>query len=331
MPNRVRWDGRSRRFYEVWYFIVQRPAERDAVWIRYTLLNPGDDHPEAGAALWFGYVRRGEAASRVAIHRTFPPTALRARPGAFDVAIGDAVLTEGALRGALSADGHEATWDLRYRPSSEVQHYFGPLLRRLMERKTSVTVPNPHAIFEGRVTLDGRELAIAGCPGHEAHHWGREKATGWRWAHVAAFDDAPGSMALALSADRPPLPTMTFLKIADAGVLLDAASLATALRNTCEVSPWTWRFTARTGGRRVELEISADAESILRLTYHSPRYEVSHCYNSPVADARVRIWRPGGSGGSVERELVARATANAEIVVPAGSDERFERAMVPVG
>jgi hypothetical protein len=319
MPNAVRWDGKAKRFYEVWYFIVQRPETGEAFWIRYTLLNPLDTHPAAGGTLWFAYARKGDLQAGFSIQCTWPGTALRARTGAFDVAIGDATLTDGKLRGALEAAGHRVSWDLAYAREGNVHYYFGPLLRRLMERKTSVTLPNPLAHFRGRVVMDGREIALEDAPGHQAHHWGRERARGWRWAHCAAFPHAPGAILEALSADKPPLPTMTFLRLATGDEMIDRTSILAALRNRSEVGLGTWRFTAGAGGERLEVELSCDPRSLLRLVYHSPRYEISHCYNSPVADARVRVFR----GGAVLRELVATGTANAEVVVPAEEDSLY--------
>jgi hypothetical protein len=319
----MRWDGKALRFYEVWYFIVQRPATKEGFWIRYTLLNPNDAHPAAGAGLWFGYARRGDPGAGFTITRTFPASALRAKPGAFDLAIGDATLTEGALRGSLDAHGHRVAWDLTYEPSGQVDYYFGSLLRRLMERKTSVTVPNPRAHFRGRITIDGREIAFEGDPGHQAHHWGREKATGWRWAHCAAFAGEPEAVFEALSADKPPLPTMTFLRLRARGAEHDLTSLRAALRNRAEVALGSWRFFGEAGASRLEVEITCDPREVLSFTYHSPRYEVSTCYNSPAADARARLYRRRSGIWELEHELRAEGSANAEVVVPVQRDDLY--------
>jgi len=73
VPNRVRYDGKAARFYEVWYFIFNDRRSGDGYWIRYTLLNPLDKRPEAGAALWFAHTCRRDPSRSVAITRTFPP------------------------------------------------------------------------------------------------------------------------------------------------------------------------------------------------------------------------------------------------------------------
>jgi hypothetical protein len=322
MPNRMRWDGRTRQFYEVWYFIVQRPEERDAFWIRYTLLNPPDEHPAAGAGLWFAHASRQDPAASLALSQTFPQSALQARPGELDLTIAGSRLSEGRLRGGFSAKGHTVAWDLTYEPEREVDYFFGGLLRRLMESKTSVTIPHPRARFKGRVTIDGREHLITGAPGHEAHHWGREKAASWRWAHCAAFAGAPGALLEALSADKPPLPRLTFLRVVTATETLDLSSLPHAIWGRSEARMGSWRFSGGDPLRKVEVELFSPPECVVRFLYHSPRYERSHCYHSPVADARVRIYRRSVPFGAwrLAGELCAEGTANAEVVVPVERD-----------
>lgn len=322
MPNRVRWDGQAGPFYEVWYLIIQRPATGEAFWIRYTLLNPRDDHPQAGGGLWFAYARRGDPGAGFAIHRVFPGSALGATLGGVDLTIGGAVLAPGRLTGSFEAEGHHVSWDLRYEECGEPHTYFGPMLRRVMERRTSVTVPNPRAFFTGRIELDGREVDLSGDVGHQAHHWGRERAKGWRWAHCAFFHHAPEAVLEVLSADKPPLPNLTFLRLADSGGGIEATSLFRALRNHAEVERGVWRFSGQSWTQRLDVELSADPRSLLRFVYHSPRYEVSYCYNSPVADAHVRLFRRSSPFASWEltRELRAEGTANAEVVVPAEED-----------
>jgi hypothetical protein len=324
VPNRVRWNGQAGPFYEVWYFIIQRPATAEAFWIRYTLLNPRDDRPEAGGGLWFAYARRGDPDAGFAIHKRFPGSALEAVPGAVDLGIGEARLGPRRLKGGFEADGHAVSWDLTYEESQAPHYYFGPLLRGAMENRTSVTLPNPRAFFRGRVCFDGREATLEGDVGHQAHHWGRERAKGWRWAHCAFFQDGHETVFEALAADKPPLPTLTFLRLADGGSV-DQTSLLAALRNRAEVETGVWRFVGRGLRQRLEVELTCDPRALLRFAYHSPRYELSYCYNSPVADARVRLYRRSSPFASwvLARELRAEGTANAEIVVPAEEDRLY--------
>src|SRR5205809_869739 len=143
VPNRVRFDGTARRFYEVWYFIFNDPASGDGFWIRYTLLNPLDEHPEAGAALWFAHTCRRDPDRSVAIRRNFAAGDLEARAGTVAVRIGGATFEEGGVRGGFESAGHCVSWDLRYEPSPQPHYYFGDVLRRLSARRTSVTLPNP--------------------------------------------------------------------------------------------------------------------------------------------------------------------------------------------
>ena len=205
MPNRVRFDGTARRFYEVWYFIFNDPASGDGFWIRYTLLNPLDEHPEAGAALWFAHTCRRDPDRSVAIRRNFAPGDFEARAGTAAVRIGGATFEEGGVRGGFESAGHSVSWDLRYEPSPQPHYYFGDVLRRLSARRTSVTLPNPQIFLSGDVTIDGRPIHVARGPGHQAHHWGVERAPRWLWGHCCAFDDDPAAV-LELLAPEPHVP-----------------------------------------------------------------------------------------------------------------------------
>src|SRR5213079_1779361 len=85
----------------------------------------------------------------------------------------------GRVRGGFESAGHSVSWDLRYEPSPQPHYYFGDVLRRLSARRTSVTLPNPQIFLSGDVTIDGRPIHVARGPGHQAHHWGVERAPRW--------------------------------------------------------------------------------------------------------------------------------------------------------
>ena len=50
-PNRLVFDGSSKKFYEVYYLICADPEAGLGYWLRYTRLNPGDTHEASGPAL----------------------------------------------------------------------------------------------------------------------------------------------------------------------------------------------------------------------------------------------------------------------------------------
>ena len=315
MPNRVRFDGRAERFYEVWYFIFNDLASGDGFWIRYTLLNPLDSRPEAGAALWFAYTCKANPARSIAIQRAVGGD-FTAPPGEFTIRIGGATLEEGALRGGLEADGHSASWELRYQAAPEPHYYFGERLRRLTARRTSVTLPNPRILLSGQVSVDGRTIDVSAAPGHQAHHWGVERAPRWLWGHCCAFENEQAVLEL-LAPEGPGGITVTFLNLHTAEWSLRCDGIPSLLRNRSAAGLGFWRFTGYGGERRIVADISVNPEHVQRFVYTSPGYRSSECWNTQVGDCLVRVTR---GSSTLEKVLWARGTAAAEI-----HDERPER------
>ena len=320
MPNRVRFDGTARRFYEVWYFIFNDPASGDGFWIRYTLLNPLDEHPEAGAALWFAHTCRRDPDRSVAIRRNFAASDLEARAGTAAVRIGGATFEEGRVRGGFEAEGHFVSWDLRYEPSPQPHYYFGDVLRRLSARRTSVTLPNPQIFLSGDVTIDGRPLHVARGPGHQAHHWGVERAPRWLWGHCCAFDDDPVAVLELLAPEVPGGAQVAFVTLHTSSRTHRATGLGSLARNRASAGLGFWHFEAVTGSDRLVADIHVDPRYVQRFVYVSPSYRTSDCWNTQVGDSLVRVYR----GDRLERVLRARGTASAEV-----HDEQPQRIAYP--
>jgi hypothetical protein len=317
MPNRVRFDGRSKRFYEVWYTIFNDRRGGDGFWIRYTLLNPLDSHPEAGAALWFGYTCRAEPSRSFTVKKGFAAGSFRAVRGEDFIVIGDARLEPGSFRGRFAEDGHEVEWDLRYEPSGEAHYFFDGWLRRLTESRNSVTVPNPRIVLEGTVRVDGQVLPIHGV-GHQAHHWGSERARRWNWGHCCDFEGEDAVLEL-LSGEGPGGITPTFLNLYTRTERFLCNGLRGLLFNRGSSGLGFWRFEARKGARRIVADVSVDPRFVQRFVYVSPTYRSSECWNTQVGDCLVRIYDVAGSPRLL-RALRAHGTAAAEI-----HDEEPER------
>ncbi|MGH7818278.1 MAG: hypothetical protein ACREQ9_00750, partial [Candidatus Binatia bacterium] len=250
MPNRVRFDGRAKRFYEVWYTIFNDLGTGDGFWIRYTLLNPLDSRPEAGAAVWFGYTCRAEPARSFTSKRNFARGSFEADPGSERLRIGDASLEPGRFRGAFDAEGHEVEWDLRYEPSEAPHFFFDGLLRTATESRNSVTMPNPRIVLDGGIRIDRRTLAIHGGVGHQAHHWGVHRAPRWNWGHCCAFEGEKAVLEL-LSGEGPAGLTPTFVNLYTADETLRCNGLASLPFNRCASGLGFWSFEGHAAGRRV--------------------------------------------------------------------------------
>ncbi|MGH7803089.1 MAG: hypothetical protein ACREQJ_01975 [Candidatus Binatia bacterium] len=310
MPNRVRFDGTARRFYEVWYFIFNDSVTGDGYWIRYTLLNPLDDDPAAGGTLWFAFTDRDDGGRGVAVKSRFPRESLNVAPGEFRVRIGGASLEDGRLAGGFSADGHEIAWDLAYEPGGEPHFYFGESLRRLTEARSSVTVPNPRIELRGTVTIDGRRAEIARAIGHQAHHWGVEQSPRWIWAHCCDFEEDDRAVLELLSARGPAGVTATFVNLYTKDRAVLCSGPRSLLRNRATSGLGYWRFEGTASEGRIVAEIRVDPADVRGFVYTATDYRRSECWNTQVGDCLVRVYEPSGA---LVRVLRARGRAAAEI------------------
>jgi len=319
VPNRVRFDGLAERFYEVWYFIFNEPASGDGFWIRYTLLNPLDSHPSAGGALWFAHTRKADPTRSIAIQRDFGRDGLDAAPGATEITVGGALLREGALRGGFEAGGHRVAWDLAYDPNAEPHYYFGPWLRRIAERRTSVTLPNPQIRLSGTVTIDGETHAVDRAVGHQAHHWGVRRAASWLWGHCCAFDEDESAVLELLAPEGPGGIPFTFLHLHTARHRYFADGLSSVAHRSV-ATLGAWRFEGLTAEHRIVVDVSVDPRFVQRFIYLSPDYRKSECWNTQVGDCLVRVFSRRSAGDELRFALRSRGKAAAEI-----HDERPER------
>lgn len=238
---------------------------------------------------------------------------LAPRPGGAMGGASAALLHDGQMRGAIAPSaatgGHGAVWDLSFagdaatgqldgeaRPGADREaHRLMPAwLRRFSDRRTALTIPYPRLHATGEVTVDGRRLDLDRAPGHLAHHWGRERAEAWDWAHCAHFDEDPDAVVEALA----PLLAggrlrLTFVNLHLRDRILRCERPAEVLRNRSSSGLGWWRFAAHEGRTRVEVELTVAPDLLLPFTYLSPSYQPSRCWNTQIADCQVRLFEDG--------------------------------------
>lgn len=297
MPNTPRWDGTRSKFYEVWYFIFTDRETGDGYWIRYTLLNPLDSHPAAGGTLWFGYTCRRNPDLNLAISKTFGASEIRVAQGALDLSIGPATLREGALSGAFGAYGKRVDWDLSYRPASNPHYFFGGPLRALTQGRSSVTIPNPKIFLSGRLSVNGSTRTIRAAPGHQAHHWGTERAARWLWGHCCNFEEDEGAVVELLSAGVPGGLDLTFANLYASDCKIEASGVSDLFFNRARAGLGYWSFEAYQGPFKLLVDVQTDPRLVLKFVYTSPTYATSECWNTQIGDCLVRLYqRPSRLG-----------------------------------
>jgi len=296
-PNVLRWDGKPGH-YEVYYVTLTDSASGIGAWIRYTMVAPLQRSGEpASASLWFLTMDpNGGVIGRKA---TFPVDALHATPDPFELAIGEAVLTDSGIRGSFE----DVAWDLRWLPgrSYETVH---PLLRRVAS--TILVLPHADVAVEGTISFAGRTVELAGARGGQAHLWGSKHAGSWAWAHCNDFISPDGEPVGETFVDGvsvfvsrfgrtvgPNTPVVGRIEGRD----FYSTSPLRVLSNQSDFELARWRFEAVSGSRKLVGEVLADPGQLAGVTYHDPDGERAYCYNSETASMRLELYERTGLRG----------------------------------
>ena len=170
-----------RRRYEVWFLKVMLADGSGAWWFRYLLMNLG--RAEGGGcpanplgmplqvwATWFP--KQGAPQSFI---QGFAQQGLSPSNQPFEIAHGSNRIDEDSCVGLVEIDGHEVSWDLRYRST------FASTMSEVSWIGFSRT-PHSDAVFSGEINFDGRifrgETLGYGLQGHNCGYRHRNM---WTW------------------------------------------------------------------------------------------------------------------------------------------------------
>jgi hypothetical protein len=294
--NAARYEpGMTTGHYESWFQRANDPSGRRAFWIRYTIFAPRDRPADAVGELWAIAFARGERI--VAVKQVHPVADCRFARDRLDVAIGDARLDDGALRGTAAAGGHTIGWDLRYAGGQ-------PPLLLLPERLYAAALPRakalvgqPLARFTGTLTVDGTALAIDDWVGSQNHNWGAKHTDRYAWGQVAGFDEAPDAF-LECSTARLKLgplwlPPMSPVLLRLGGETLAWNGLLRALRARGHYAPYDWQIETSGPAGELALHITADPADFVALRYGNPPGGSKICLNSKLARCELTLRRGG--------------------------------------
>ena len=300
--NQVYSSLAMKRRYEVWFVRLGLADDSGAWWFRYLLMNPGRGGCAGGPrglpvqvwATWFP--AGGKPQSFI---QGFPLNGLNLSPrgrSPFHLALADNVIGEDSCRGQLLVDGHEISWDLRYRSS----------FRTTLSHKGWIgfsRTPHSDAVFSGQITLDGR--TFQGEPlgfGVQGHNCGYRHRNFWKWAH--AFFERPGANPSTLEALVYEMPLgLVFRKCVlwHEGREHVFRRLQEAPR---EPGAMQWKFVSSSNdGVRLEVAIDGRGTGVHRLPYLktdcSGTFDV---LNNSSAGAFVRLQQPGGDTEELRSE-----------------------------
>lgn len=320
MPNALQWDG-ARGHYEVHYLTLTDPATGVGAWIRYTMLAPLRDRDEpASSALWFlAMDPRPSPAVIFARKQTFPIDQLSAEAEPFRLRIADATLSDSGIAGTVP----DASWDLRWTPSTRAYEHVHPILRRARVANTMLVLPHADLSIDGEITFGTERIDVAGARGAQAHLWGTKHAQAWAWVHCndfATLDGAPvpGAFVDGVSVIVPrfgrELGPSTPVVGRIGGQDFRSTSPVRVMANASTFALSGWRFEAVHGARKLIGEVEADRDQLAGVTYHDPDGTRAYCYNSETASMRLHIYQRARTAGrwAHHHTLVARGRAHFE-------------------
>jgi hypothetical protein len=302
------WRGRRGR-YEVWFLTMSDPERRAGYWIRHSIRAPISGPPEP--RVWFAAFSLDDPSSTFGVNESLAAADLRMARDRFEVRIGESVMASGRASGAIRGGGHEVRWELTYPTGSPTLRLLPDVLYRGTLAPTRPYAPNPNVRFAGEIEIDGDRRLLQGIPGQQGHLVGSRHAERWAWASCAAFgDDRAAFHALSAQSRRGPFLT-PFL--ACAALRLDGEWLR--FRGLSRRRDWGlgwWRLSLVGRRHRLEVDVRADAEAMVRARYLDPDDAHRWCHNSEVASSRLTLWERRAGGWQNVAELESRGTTHAE-------------------
>lgn len=283
--------------YESFYLKLCDPGQPRGAWIRYTVhKRPGA--PPTGSVWFTLFDPDGPRAAKL----TVPAP----QAGAEDwLSVGETRIGVDGARGSIGA---ELGWELRFEEGEEPLFHL-PRERMYSARlpRTKLLSPLPAARFDGLIRVDGRELPVEGWRGMVGHNWGSEHAERWIWLHGLTADGDWLDTAIG----RAKLGPLTSPWIA--GGALSIAGERHALggpgrKTEVEETPESCAFLLSGKDVRVRGTVSAPRERFVGWVYADPDGGEHHAVNCSIADMRLSVERPGGSGGAWELEVKGAAT-----------------------
>jgi hypothetical protein len=306
--NLPRWRGERGR-YEVWFLTASDPSRGAGYWIRYTIRAPVAGPPEP--RLWFAAFDREDPSRTFGINTPVAHDDLRVHRDRFEVEMGEAAISSGRATGTIDGGGHLVRWDLAFPTGGPSFRILPDLLYRRGVAPTHPYSPNPDVALEGIVEIDGDARSVDGIPAHQGHLFGSRHAERWAWASCASFDENGAAFqALSAQSRRGPVrtPFLTF-----GGIRLRGRWVR--LRGAARRRDWGlgwWRLGLEGGGLRVEGEVRARPEVMVRARYLDPNDTPRFCHNSEVSSCRLTVWERRPGGWQIAARLRSDGTTHAE-------------------
>lgn len=299
--NLLRWDGRQRGHYEVYYLKWNDAASRTAAWIRYTLTSPLPGVMDPYCELWGIFFDVDQPQNNFAVKQRFPIEQLRWDRERFRVQIADAELTQNACRGRITHPEQNLSlaWDLRFDSDTPTLYHFpAPFFYTGKFPSTKVLCPHFDARFSGVLTANGRELKISQAPGQQTHLWGTKHALRWAWGHCNCFAEDPTAVwegidsQIRLGPWDSPHFKLFFLRFRGKEYRFNSPPQWLSNQSAWELGRWT--FAARHPELRMVGRIQSEFAEFVAVTYMDPNGDNLWCNNSKVATLQLELFDAKG-------------------------------------
>lgn len=301
-------SGGRRGRYEVWFLTISDPGRRAGYWIRHTIRAPVSGPPEP--RVWFAAFSQDDPKGIFGVNEGLAEGDLKIARDRFEVRIGASVMASGRAWGSITGGGHDVRWDLTYPTGAGSLRLLPDVLYRGKLAPTRPFAPNPDVRFEGEVVIDGDRRPLSGAPGQQGHVVGSRHAERWAWASSSFGEEDAAFHAVSGQTRRGPFLT-PFLT--SAALRLGRRWLR--FRGLSSGRDWGlgwWRLFLAGRRHRLEADVRAEPDAMIRARYLDPDDTPRWCHNSEVASCRLTLWERRAGGWAQVAELESRGTTHAE-------------------
>jgi hypothetical protein len=277
--------------YESFYIKACHPSEPVGVWIRYTVhKRPG---AEPTGSVWFTLFDRGADGPRASKVTRPAPTA----GGGEWIRVVEARLGDGSASGSAPSERCDASWELSFETAERPLFHLRDWMYRAPLPRTKLLSPEPAARFDGKLTVDGREVSVQGWRGMVGHNWGTQHAERWIWLHGLGFDGAGEATWFDAAIGRIKLGPITTPWIGNGTLSLDGERIPVGgpgKRVQVRETPERCEFTLPGKGATVRGEVGAERKDFVGWVYADPDGPEHHTVNCSVSDMTLAVERSGG-------------------------------------
>jgi len=305
--------GMNGGLYESYFLRANHPERPLAFWIRYTVFCPQGRPEESQGELWAIWFD-GESQRISTAKESLPIAACRLAPDRLDVRIGSATLSEGGLEGRAASADHAVAWRLTFAGDAPPLLLLPESMYAGSFPKAKALVARPNVVFSGKLTVDGREIAIGAWRGSQNHNWGSRHTDRYAWGQVSGFDNAPEAFLECSTAQVRigPLwsPRLTLMVLRDGDDEIALNGLFQAARAHGDYGFFHWTLDSRSPAARLHGRIEAPTAAFVGLNYLNPPGGSKTCLNTKLAAAEFTLERPGRPA----KTFVTRSRAAFEIL-----------------